>query len=40
MEDGIEEGRRYAVAAIDDVNQDWEALIREASEDAARQEHA
>ncbi|KAH9176021.1 apoptosis-antagonizing transcription factor [Lactarius sanguifluus] len=40
VEDGIEEGRRYAVPEIDNVDRDWDALIREASEDAAGLEHA
>ncbi|KAH9000257.1 apoptosis-antagonizing transcription factor [Lactarius akahatsu] len=38
--DGIEGGRRYAVPEIDNVDRDWDALIREASEDAAGLEHA
>ncbi|KAI9464579.1 apoptosis-antagonizing transcription factor [Lactarius psammicola] len=40
VEDGIEGGRRYAVPEIDNVDRDWDALIREASEDAAGLEHA
>ncbi|KAH9072166.1 apoptosis-antagonizing transcription factor [Lactarius deliciosus] len=40
VEDGTEDGRRYAVPEIDNVDRDWDALIREASEDAAGLEHA
>jgi len=42
VEDDIEEGRRYAVPEIDNdnVDRDWDALIREATEDAAGLEHA
>ena len=40
MEDGTEEGRRYAVQEIDSVDQDWDTLIREASQDAAGLEYA
>ena len=40
LQDGSEQGRRYALREIDNVDQDWDALIREASEDAAGLEHA
>ena len=38
--DSTEEVRRYAVQEIDNVDRDWDTLIREASEDAAGLEHA
>jgi hypothetical protein len=40
VQDGSEQGRRYTAPEIDNVDQDWDALIREASEDAARLEQA
>jgi len=40
VEDSTEEERRYAVREIDNVDQDWGTLIREASQDAAGLEHA
>jgi phosphoribosyl-AMP cyclohydrolase len=40
LQDGSESGRRYALREIDNVDRDWDALIREANEDAAGLEHA
>jgi hypothetical protein len=40
VQDGSEQGRRYVPPEIDNVDQDWDVLIREASEDAAWLEHA
>jgi len=40
VEDSTEEVRRYAVQEIDNVDRDWDTLIREASEDAAGLDHA
>jgi hypothetical protein len=40
VEDSTEEVRRYAAQEIDNVDRDWDTLIREASEDAAGLEHA
>jgi len=40
VQDGTEQGRRYLGPEIDNVDQDWDALIREASEDAVELEHA
>jgi hypothetical protein len=40
LQDGSEQGRRYALQEIDNVDRDWDALIKEASEDAAGLEHA
>ena len=40
LQESSEQGRRYAPPDIDNVDQDWDALIREASEDAAGLEHA
>jgi hypothetical protein len=40
LQDGSEQGRRYPPADIDNVDQDWDALIREASEDAVGLEQA
>jgi hypothetical protein len=40
LQDGSEQGRRYAPREIDNVDRDWDALIREASEDAAGLDHA
>jgi hypothetical protein len=40
LQDGSEQGRRYALWEIDNVDRDWDALIKEASEDAAGLEHA
>jgi hypothetical protein len=40
VQDGDEQGRRYALPDIDNVDQDWDALIREASEDATGLDHA
>ncbi len=40
LQDGSEQGRRCAPPDIDNVNRDWDVLIREASEDAAGLEHA
>ena len=40
VQDGNEQGRRYTPPDIDNVDQDWDALIGEASEDAAGLEQA
>lgn len=40
VQDESEQGRRYTAPDIDNVDQDWDALIREASEDAAGLEQA
>ena len=40
VQDGSEQERRYPPPEIDNVDQDWGALIREASEDAAGLEQA
>jgi len=40
VQDDTEQGRRYLGPEIDNVDQDWDALIREASEDAMELEHA
>jgi len=40
VQDGSEQERRYTPPEIDNVDQDWGALIREASEDAAGLEQA
>ena len=40
VQDDSEQGRRYAPPDIDNVDQDWDGLIREASEDAAGLEQA
>jgi hypothetical protein len=40
VRDGSEQGRRYALPDIDNVDQDWHALIRQASEDATGLDHA
>jgi len=40
VQDGSEQGRRCAPPEIDNVDRDWGALIREASEDAAGLENA
>jgi hypothetical protein len=40
VQDGTEQGGRYLRQEIDSVDQDWDALIGEASEDAVELEHA
>ncbi|KAI0305937.1 apoptosis antagonizing transcription factor-domain-containing protein [Multifurca ochricompacta] len=40
IQDDSEEGRRYTSEDIDNIDRDWEVLIREMSEDAAGLEHA
>jgi hypothetical protein len=40
LQESSEQGRRYVPTGIDNVDRDWDALIREASEDAAGLEHA
>jgi hypothetical protein len=40
VQDGSEQGRRYPLPEIDNVDQDWDSLISEASEDAMGFEHA
>jgi hypothetical protein len=40
VQDGSEQGRRYALPDIDNVDRYWDALIREASEDATGLDHA
>jgi len=40
LQESSEQGRRYTTPEIDNVDQDWDTLIREASEDAMGLEHA
>jgi hypothetical protein len=40
LQESSEQGRRYVATEIDNVDRDWDALIREASEDAAGLENA
>lgn len=40
LQESIEQGRRYAPREIDNVDRDWDALIKEASDDVADLEHA
>jgi len=40
LQDDSVQGRRYALREIDNVDRDWDTLIREASEDAAGLDHA
>lgn len=40
LQESSEQGRRYTPPEIDNVDRDWDALIREASEDAVGLEHA
>jgi hypothetical protein len=40
LQESSEQGRRYAPPEIDNVDRDWDTLIKEASDDAAGLEHA
>ncbi|KAI0285902.1 apoptosis-antagonizing transcription factor [Russula aff. rugulosa BPL654] len=40
LQESSEQGRRYASPEIDNVNRDWDTLIKEASDDAMGLEHA